>query len=375
VKAGWVTKRLDEVGTLQRGFDLPAPQRTPGRFPLVTSSGPTDSHCEAKVKGPGVATGRSGSIGNVFYLEDDFWPLNTALYVKNFHGNHPRFIFYLLQHLGLARFASGAGVPTLNRNDVHGELVNIPEALVEQKRIVAVLDEAFEGLTRARANAEANLQNARELFQAYLRTVFAENSHGWPTSTLPNVCVEFGRGKSRHRPRNDATLYGGDFPFVQTGDLTDADHYVTEFSQTYSQLGLAQSKLWPAGTVCVAIVGATIGESGILDFDACFPDSVIGMTADPEKADPEYIEYLLQFFKAELKEAGKGSARDNINLATFEHRMFPMPDVLTQRSVSEKLRELSIEAKLLYKLYEKKAALLENLRQSLLQKAFAGELA
>ena len=95
---------------------------------------------------------------------------------------------------------------------------------------------------------------------------------------------------------------------------------ITKFQQTYSAQGLAQSKLWPSGTVCVAIVGATIGESGILDFDACFPDSVIGMTPDPEKSDAEFMEYLLQYFKAELKEVGKGSARDNINLATFSVR-------------------------------------------------------
>lgn len=82
-----VSRQLGEVCTLQRGFDLPVKRRRPGTYPLVTSSGPTDTHDEAKVSGPGVVTGRSGSIGNVYFVEDDFWPLNTALYIRDFHGN------------------------------------------------------------------------------------------------------------------------------------------------------------------------------------------------------------------------------------------------------------------------------------------------
>lgn len=101
IRNRFVSRTFGEVCTLQRGFDLPKNDRTPGPFPLVTSSGPTDTHAEAKVKGPGVVTGRSGSIGNVYYIEDDFWPLNTALYVKNFHGNDERYICYLLQSFDL----------------------------------------------------------------------------------------------------------------------------------------------------------------------------------------------------------------------------------------------------------------------------------
>src|SRR5690606_35053565 len=105
------------------------------------------------VPGPGVVTGRSGSIGNVFFIEEDFWPLNTVLYIKDFHGNDPRFIYHLLRHFDLKRFATGTGVPTLNRNFVHDEPVIIPTSVAEQQRIVGLLDEAFEGLATAKANA------------------------------------------------------------------------------------------------------------------------------------------------------------------------------------------------------------------------------
>lgn len=137
---GWVERTFENVCVLQRGFDLPARLQVPGEFPLVTSCGVSGSHNVGPIKGPGVTTGRSGSIGNVFYIEKDYWPHNTALFVKEFHGNNPKFIYWLLRHFNLERFVSGAGVPTLNRNFVHGELIRVPVSIAEQKTIADQLD-------------------------------------------------------------------------------------------------------------------------------------------------------------------------------------------------------------------------------------------
>ena len=253
--------------------------------------------------------------------------------------------------------------------------IQIPIApLEEQKRIVAVLDAAFEGLTRAKENAEANLQNARELFEGIARNIFDSGENSWPRLTLAKVCKDFGRGKSRHRPRNEASLYGGDYPFLQTGDLSKAEQLVDQYSQTYSEKGLAQSKLWPTGTVCVAIVGATIGESAITAMPACFPDSIIGMVPEDELARSAYVQYLLEHYMDDLKAAGEGSARDNINLATFEHWSFPMPSIEEQDIVVEKLNEATRCSSDLLSEYTTKLTDIADLRQSLLQKAFAGEL-
>jgi type I restriction enzyme S subunit len=108
---------------------------------------------------------------------------------------------------------------------------------------VGILDEAFDGIATAKANAEKNLQNARALFESHLNAVFTQRGDGWQRKTLAEIATVFGRGKSRHRPRNEPTLYGGPYPFVQTGDIRNAEHFVTEYSQTYSEPGLAQSKL------------------------------------------------------------------------------------------------------------------------------------
>ncbi|TLF47112.1 restriction endonuclease subunit S [Maribacter aurantiacus] len=134
----WKTYKLGKVATLQRGFDLPSRKRVHGKYPIIAASGFTAWHNEYKVKGPGVITGRSGTLGQVFYEVDDFWPLNTSLWVKKFHGNHPHFIYYFLQTLNFNEFNSGTSVPTLNRNDVHSLDVTIPE-IKEQKAIANIL--------------------------------------------------------------------------------------------------------------------------------------------------------------------------------------------------------------------------------------------
>ena len=146
------------------------------------------------------------------------------------------------------------------------------------------------------------------------------------------VAIDFGRGKSKHRPRNDPKLYGGDYPFIQTGDVRGSGHLITEYSQTYSDEGLAQSKLWPRGSICITIA-ANIAETGILDFDACFPDSVIGLVVDSSKASSHYVEYLLQSLKANLAAKGQGSAQSNINLGTFENELFPFPSLEEQERI------------------------------------------
>jgi type I restriction enzyme, S subunit len=371
--SNWQSKMLGEVCTLQRGFDLPSAQRTHGKFPLITSSGSTDFHSEAKVHGPGVITGRSGSIGSVFFEEANFWPLNTTLYVKDFHGNDPRFVYYLLTFLDLKKFATGMGVPTLNRNLVHVERVAIPSNLPEQRRIVAVLDEAFEGLAIATANTEKNLKNAREIFESYLNSVLTDNGRSWPLKTLKQVSIDFGRGKSKHRPRNDPSLYGGPYPFIQTGDVRNCDHWIVDSTQNYSEAGLKQSKLWPRGTICITIA-ANIAETGILTFDACFPDSVIGVVVDESQTSNDFVEYILQSVKSHLKAKGKGSAQDNINLATFEDHFFPFPDLSEQRHIVGKLNELSEAVKGLESTFAQKLATIAELKQSVLQKAFTGEL-
>ena len=136
-----------------------------------------------------------------------------------------------------------------------------------------------------------------------------------------------GRGKSRHRPRNAAFLYGGRYPFFQTGDIKAANFHLTEYKQTYSEEGLAQSKLWKPGTLCITIA-ANIAESAILGIEGCFPDSVVGFVADPDKADVRFVKYYMDTLKLQMQSVSRGTTQDNLSLdklLTFDFHVPPLP--------------------------------------------------
>lgn len=285
-----------------------------------------------------------------------------------------RFLYHYLHHVAdyFPRVAVGATVKSLRLRHFEQLPVVIADHS-EQQRIVTILDEAFAGIATARANAEQNLRNARELFESHLQAVFTQHGEGWVERTLREIAVDFGRGKSKHRPRNDPKLYGGPYPFIQTGDVRSSRHLITDHAQTYSEAGLAQSKLWPQGTLCITIA-ANIAETGILDFDACFPDSMIGVVVNTKLTSTKFLEYLLRSFKAVLQAQGKGSAQDNINLTTFENQRFPFPSLPVQESIVAKLDALAAETRRLESIYQQKLTALDELKQSLLERAFSGAL-
>ena len=135
----WELKRIDEISPLQRGFDLPSQSLQVGSVPVVYSNGIMNYHNESKCVAPGIVTGRSGTIGRLTYIESGpYWPHNTSLWVTDFKGNIPLFVYYLLEHIDLSRFSSGSGVPTLNRNDVHAFKTCIP-SVEEQHKIADCL--------------------------------------------------------------------------------------------------------------------------------------------------------------------------------------------------------------------------------------------
>ena len=123
-----------------------------------------------------------------------------------------------------------------------------------------------------------------------------------------------GRGKSRHRPRNEPSLYGGPYPFIQTADVMAASPYITTYSQTYSELGLRQSKLWPANTLCMTIAGANTAKVAILKIEACFPDSVVGFIPNDAKADLHFVFYSLGLMKDQFLAVTRGATQDNLGL-------------------------------------------------------------
>jgi len=155
----------------------------------------------------------------------------------------------------------------------------------------------------------------------------------WPLVSLDELGF-VSRGRSRHRPRDAAHLYGGPYPFIQTADVKHSTLYVTDYTQTYSEAGLTQSRLWKAGTLCITIA-ANIADTAILDFDACFPDSVIGFIPDEKKADARFIKYLFDaLLQKRYKRFTQGAAQDNLSQGKLLSLKFPVPDIVIQKDIA-----------------------------------------
>lgn len=156
---------------------------------------------------------------------------------------------------------------------------------------------------------------------------------GWQAYKL-NELGKVNRGKSKHRPRNEPSLYGGKYPFIQTGEIKASNFYISEYSQTYSDKGLAQSKLWKKGTLCITIA-ANIAETAILNIDACFPDSIIGFVADKNKSDVKFIKYHFDLLKLHLQSISQGTTQDNLSQEKLLKFDFKVPiDVINQERIS-----------------------------------------
>jgi type I restriction enzyme S subunit len=187
----WIEVDFGQVATLQRGYDLPYRVRKRGTVPVVTSTGVTDTHSEAKEQAPGVVTGRYGTIGEVFFIEEDYWPHNTTLFVKDFHGNDPLFVSYILRTIDFQSHSGKSGVPGVNRNDLHALRVRIPPTEAEQRAITAVLsdvDALLAGLGRLIAKKRDLKQAAmQELLNGRVRLPGFNGR--WEVTSLTAICV------------------------------------------------------------------------------------------------------------------------------------------------------------------------------------------
>lgn len=375
MREGWEMKKLGEVIEITNGRSQKDVVSNQGNYPIIGSGGNVMGYATNFICDAGTTIiGRKGNISKPIFVNEKFWNVDTAfgLYPKDEKQINRRFIYFLCLNINFEKLNRGTTIPSLVKSELQLIPISVPP-LPEQQRIVSILDEAFAAIDKAKANVQKNLNNAKELFQSSLNTIFSQKGESWEEKKLGEIALTFSRGKSKHRPRNDEKLYGGKYPFIQTGDVRNSNKVINAYSQTYNEVGLAQSKIWTKGTICITIA-ANIAETAILGFDSCFPDSMIGLIVDPKKVDVEFSYYMLQHFKSKLQMLGKGSAQDNINLGTFETQRFPFPSLIKQKEIVLLMNKLSSQTQKLQSLYQQKQNELDDLKKSLLEKAFKGEL-
>lgn len=305
----------------------------------------------------------------------------------------PLFLYYATQYI-VAKMPNRGYA----RHYQYVEKEDLPvPPLPEQERIVARIEELFSQLD---AGVET-LKKAKAQLAVYRQAVLKEAFEGrltihvpvnlplsWAssdeTNTLPAIPEEWhyialkylgdlGRGKSKHRPRNDPKLFvDGKYPFIQTGDVKAATNCITTFTKQYGEFGLSQSKLWPKGTLCITIA-ANIAETAFLGIDACFPDSVVGFTPN-ESILAEYVRYFVESQKIRLWAFAPATAQKNINLDTLENLIVPYCSIDEQRVVISEIESRLSVCDSIEQTVDAALQQAEAMRQSILKDAFEGKL-
>lgn len=277
-----------------------------------------------------------------------------------------KYLYWALGMIDYERLVDRAAKgKTLNKAKLRVLPIPLPP-LDEQKRIAGILDAADTLRTKRRES----LAQLDILLQSTFLDMFGDpvtNPMGWEIKPLGEIGT-LDRGVSKHRPRNDPLLLGGLHPLIQTGDVSNSEGYIRTYTSTYSDLGLKQSKKWPARTLCITIA-ANIANTGLLTFDACFPDSVVGFRSQ-EMGRVEYVQGLFWFFKDILERTAPQVAQKNINLKILRDLPVPIPPLDLQRCFAA-IVECVERQKARQRTH---LAELDTLFASLQQRAFNGEL-
>lgn len=248
----------------------------------------------------------------------------------------PSYLFYKLLELrpyliSLGRGGTQQNISQAILKDIEIELPDFEE----QQRFVKIRD--------LQSSISKKREHQQALFEELQKSIFIE-TFGNPITNSKNLpLIKLGdlgtldRGVSKHRPRNAPELLGGPYPLIQTGDVANSGGFITSYTSTYSELGLQQSKIWPAGTLCITIA-ANIAKTGILTFDACFPDSVVGFTSTPEKT--LYVKFMLDFLQEILEASAPQSAQKNINLNILRNLEIPSPELEDLIEFSTKIKSI-----------------------------------
>lgn len=333
----------------------------------------------------------TGNVGRVAIIDASFLPaaLNqrvACLRIKSEDSVRKEYIFYfcLQKQFVSDCIKSAKGSAQLNMSTEWLKEYPIPlPPLAEQQRIVDRIESLFAKLDEAKEKAQAVVDSFETRKAAILHKAFAgeltakwREEHGvgmesWEKYKF-NELGTLERGRSKHRPRNDPKLFGGKYPFIQTGDVARSGMYITEHTQTLSEVGAEQSKLFPKGTLCITIA-ANIGDVSILTYDCCFPDSVVGFTPN-ERTLSEYIYYLMSTLQREIEANAPATAQKNINLRILNDLLLDIPSVAEQTQIVNQVEYLFFQEQHAKEAAEAVLDQIDLMKKSILARAFRGEL-
>ena len=330
-------KELGEVCEIETGKLNANESVEDGKYPFFTTAKEISRINSFRWNTEALLIAGNANVGDVKYYSGKFEAYQRTYVLTNFsHNVKARFLLHIIKQ-GLKSYLENntnkAAMSYIVISTLKSFPIPIPPIEIQEK-IVQILDKFTDYVTEL--TSELTSRKKQYSFYRDKLLSFEDEVYQVEWKTLSEIAKDFGRGKSKHRPRNDVRLYGGDIPFIQTGDIREAGKWIENYSQTYSEFGLQQSKQWEKGTLCITIA-ANIADTGLLGFDACFPDSIIGFVANPEFAITEYVYYYLNSIKDYLENKSYGSAQDNLNLSTFSSLKIPVPSLEIQSRIVQVL--------------------------------------
>ncbi|MDB8643059.1 restriction endonuclease subunit S [Streptococcus australis] len=324
---------LGDLVEFQRGYDLPKSKFVEGKYPVQSSNGILGYHNEYKVEGPGITIGRSGTVGNPHLIRENFFPHNTSLFVKEFKGNDIEYIYYLLQYLDLGNQKSGSGVPTMNRNHLHPIKIRAYRDKICQQRaikILSLIDKKIKTNNQINKELEAMAktiydywfvqfdfpdQNGKPYKSSGGKMVYhpelkREIPEGWGVEKIENI-AQTGSGGT---PKSTIVSYysNGEIPWINSGELEQT--VITSTSNFITEEGLNNSsaKLFPSGTILVAMYGATAGKVSFLTFEAATNQAICAIMLTDIRM-RYYLKNVIEDLYQYLVKLSTGSARDNLS--------------------------------------------------------------
>lgn len=302
-------------------------------------------------------SGMSCMKGYVYVLPQDAYVVSHLACITPNEQISEYLRYYFLYHKP-NQLVKDASYPSISLTDI-GNLEIDMKSVAERTAIVNELN-LLDSIISLR---QRELQKLDDLIKVRFVEMFGDpvhNTYGLPEATLPELGI-FGRGVSKHRPRNDLKLLNGPYPLIQTGDVANSELYITSYSSTYSELGLQQSKMWDKGTLCITIA-ANIAQTAILSFDACFPDSVVGFMAN-DKTSNIFIHYWFSFFQGILESQAPMSAQKNINLKVLSELKVITPDRTLQDEFEQFVKQVDKSKSAVQKALDETQLLFDSLMQ------------
>ena len=318
-----------------------------------------------------------------YLIEGKAWVNNHAHIIKSHYGEvGNKYILHYLNVFNFHGYVNGTTRLKLTQASMRTIPVPLPP-LAEQKRIVEQIESLFAKLDEAKEKALSVVESFELREKAIYKKAFeGDLTNSWRAENGINISEweeipfeklgKLERGRSKHRPRNDKRLFGGKYPFIQTGDVAGAGMYVTSHKQTLSEFGFEQSRMFPKGTLCITIA-ANIGDAAILSYDCCFPDSVVGFTPG-EKCLNKYMYFYLQEIKAEIEYIEPATAQKNLNLKLLGKVEIKVPSLKEQEKIVEILEKQINDQENIVEKAENVIETIDVMKKSILAKAFRGEL-